>query len=101
MIAIAIFAFTMALISFRKLRILPIGRPAGAMVGAVLMVVCGVLTPERAYAAINHETLGLLLGMMVLGEYLREEGLFGKVQQKLAAVRSPRRLLQLTGIASA
>jgi Na+/H+ antiporter NhaD/arsenite permease-like protein len=101
MTAIAVFAFTMALISFRRLRILPIGRPAGAMTGAVAMVVLGVLTPEQAYAAINHETLGLLLGMMVLGEYLREEGLFGKVQQGLAAVRSPRRLLLVTGIASA
>ena len=54
-----IFALTFTLISFRRMRILPIGRPAGAMPGAVLMVVSGVMTPTEAYARINWDTIAL------------------------------------------
>jgi len=32
----------------------------------VLIVVCGVLTVDEAYQAINHDTITLLLGMMIL-----------------------------------
>ena len=46
-LAIAIFSFTYVLISGRRLKILPLNRPAAAVLGAVLMVVTGVLTPEQ------------------------------------------------------
>jgi Na+/H+ antiporter NhaD/arsenite permease-like protein len=38
--------------------------------GAVLMVVAGVLSPEQAYRAVNYDTLALLLGMMLIAAYL-------------------------------
>ncbi len=41
-IAIAIFAVTYLLISGRRLKILPLNRPAAALLGTVLMVACGV-----------------------------------------------------------
>jgi len=34
------------------------------LLGAVLMVSTGVMTPERAYRSVNYDTLVLLLGMM-------------------------------------
>jgi Na+/H+ antiporter NhaD/arsenite permease-like protein len=34
------------------------------------MVATGVMTPERAYRAINYDTLVLLLGMMLISAYL-------------------------------
>jgi Na+/H+ antiporter NhaD/arsenite permease-like protein len=40
------------------------------LLGAVLMVSTGVMTPERAYRAINYDTLVLLLGMMLISAYL-------------------------------
>lgn len=40
--AVAVFVLSDALIAFRRLRILPIGRPAGALLGAVLTVTLGV-----------------------------------------------------------
>ncbi|HEY4272346.1 MAG TPA: anion transporter [Candidatus Udaeobacter sp.] len=61
---------TYVLISGRQLKILPLNRPAAALLGAVLMVSTGVMTPERAYRAINYDTLVLLLGMMLISAYL-------------------------------
>jgi Na+/H+ antiporter NhaD/arsenite permease-like protein len=51
-------------------RFLPLNRPAAALLGAVLMVSTGVMTPERAYHAVNYDTLVLLLGMMLISAYL-------------------------------
>jgi Na+/H+ antiporter NhaD/arsenite permease-like protein len=69
-VATVIFAITYVLISGRQLKILPLNRPAAALLGAVLMVCTGVLTPERAYRAVNYDTLVLLLGMMLISAYL-------------------------------
>src|SRR5438034_11707522 len=69
-LAIAIFAFTYVLISGRRLKILPLNRPAAALLGTVLMVACGVMTPEQAYQAVDYDTLVLLLGMMLIAAYL-------------------------------
>jgi di/tricarboxylate transporter len=66
LVATVIFAITYVLISGRQIRILPLNRPAAALLGAVLMVSTGVMTPERAYRAVNYDTLVLLLGMIVL-----------------------------------
>ena len=69
-IAIAIFCFTSLLISGRRLKMLPLNRPAAALRGAVLMVACGVMTPEQAYRSVDYDTLVLLLGMMLISVYL-------------------------------
>jgi Na+/H+ antiporter NhaD/arsenite permease-like protein len=70
LVASAIFAITYVLISSRQLKILPLNRPAAALLGAVLMIATGVMTPERAYRSINYDTLVLLLGMMLISAYL-------------------------------
>jgi Na+/H+ antiporter NhaD/arsenite permease-like protein len=70
LVACVIFVITYALISGRQLKILPLNRPAAALLGAVLMIATGVMTPERAYRAINYDTLVLLLGMMLISAYL-------------------------------
>jgi Na+/H+ antiporter NhaD/arsenite permease-like protein len=70
LVASVIFVITYALISGRQLKILPLNRPAAALLGAVLMVATGVMTPERAYRAVNYDTLVLLLGMMLISAYL-------------------------------
>ncbi|XP_062149765.1 silicon efflux transporter LSI2-like isoform X2 [Alnus glutinosa] len=51
---------------------LPIGRTAGSLLGAMLMVVFQVLTPEQAYDAIDLPILGLLFGTMVVSVYLEK-----------------------------
>lgn len=75
-LAIAIFCFTYLLISGRRLKVLPLNRPAAALLGCVLMVACGVLTPEQAYRSVDYDTLVLLLGMMLISAYLWLAGFF-------------------------
>ena len=75
-VAIAIFCLTYLLISGRRLKILPLNRPAAALLGSVLMVACGVLTPEQAYRSVDYDTLVLLLGMMLISAYLFMAGFF-------------------------
>src|SRR5438128_5549153 len=70
MVAAAIFGITYVLISGRQMKILPLNRPAAALLGAVFMVSTGVMTPQRAYGAVNYDTLVLLLGMMLISAYL-------------------------------
>src|SRR5947207_15931543 len=53
-----------------QLTIVRLNRPAAAPLAAVPMVATGVLTPERAYRAVNYDTLVLLLGMMLISAYL-------------------------------
>ncbi len=92
--AIVIFLITYALISGRRLKILPLNRPAAALLGAVLMVATGVLSPEEAYRAVNYDTLALLLGMMLIAAYLHLAGFFGWAADRiLQHAGSPQRLL--------
>jgi len=65
-VAIAIFALTYLLISGRRLKILPLNRPAEALLGTVLMVAFGIMTPEQVYRAVDYDTLVLLLGMSLI-----------------------------------
>lgn len=75
-VAIAIFCVTYLLISGRQLKVLPLNRPAAALLGTVLMVAFGVLSPEQAYHAVDYDTLVLLLGMMIISAYLCLAGFF-------------------------
>ncbi len=70
LVASAIFVITYVLISGRQLKILPLNRPAAVLLGAVLVIATGAMTPERAYRAVNYDTLVLLLGMMLVSAYL-------------------------------
>lgn len=92
--AIVIFSVTYLLISGRQLRILPLNRPAAALLGTVLMVACGILTPEQAYRAVDYDTLVLLLGMMVISAYLYLAGFFEwAADWILRRAKSPQSLL--------
>ena len=93
-IAIGIFCFTYLLISGRRLKVLPLNRPAAALLGAVLMVACGVMTPERVYRSVDYDTLVLLLGMMLLAAYLSLAGFFEwAADWILRTAKTPQQLL--------
>lgn len=101
-VAVVLFCLTYALIAVRRLRWLPIGRPAGALLGAVAMVGLGVLTPKQSYAAINQDTIALLLGMMLITAYLDEAAFFDWIVGRfLAWCRTPWQLLVLVAVLSA
>ena len=93
-VAIAIFCFTYLLISGRRLKVLPLNRPAAALLGAVLMVACGVMTPERVYRSVDYDTLVLLLGMMLISAYLFLAGFFDwAADWILRTAKTPQQLL--------
>jgi len=71
-----IFVLSYVLIASRRLSLLPIGRPAGALLGAFLMVFVGALTPEESYRAIDGNTILLLFATMCLTVYLEDAGFF-------------------------
>lgn len=99
--AVAIFAFTYLLISSRRLKLLPLNRPAAALLGTVLMVAFGVLTPEQAYRAVDYDTIVLLLGMSLISAYLHLAGFFDwTATWILRRARTPERLLVFVILAS-
>ena len=100
--AIAVFALTYVLIAARELSFIPIGRPAGALLGAVLMVALGVMTPEESFRAVDCPTILLLFSMMLLSAYLEDAGIFDVMAGRATAhAGSPRILLAMTSVSAA
>lgn len=104
---VAIFVGTYVLISAPPLRMLPIGRPGAALAGAAAMVALSLvepafgLSPSEAFAAIEPNTIALLLGMMLLAAALGEAGFFELGADWLLARRlSPVALLYVVTIAA-
>ena len=59
-------------------------RTPAALLGALLVIVAGVIGQEEAVEAVNWETLGLLVGMMILIGIVKASGLFGYLAIKSA-----------------
>lgn len=53
-----------------------INRAIMALIGASLMILCGILTQEAAIRSIDFNTLGLLLGMMIIVNITKKSGIF-------------------------
>jgi Na+/H+ antiporter NhaD/arsenite permease-like protein len=91
---VCVFVLTYLLIAGPRLRAVPLDRAGGALLGAVLAVLLGVLTPAQAIAAINGQTLLLLFGLMGVGAFLLEGGLLDRAAAAIAAwAGTPQRLL--------
>ena len=94
MLAVSVVALTYLAVAAGRLPYLSLDRPAAALLGAVLMVATGTLAPREAGAAVNGDTIGLLLGMMILSAYLGAAGFFRWASYRvLRAVHGPRTLL--------
>jgi Na+/H+ antiporter NhaD/arsenite permease-like protein len=94
-VGLVIFAATYILIAVQRLPFVHLNRPAASLLGAVAMVVFGVLSLEQAYAAIDFDVLVFLLGLMLVVGYL-EVGKFFEwaAEWVLRRARSPARLLR-------
>ena len=89
-----IFAATYVLIAVQRLPFVRLNRPAASLLGAVAMVVAGVLSLEQAYAAIDFDVLVFLLGLMLIVGYLEVGGFFEwAAEWVLRRARTPDRLL--------
>jgi len=95
--AILIFAATYLVMAVGKLPGYRLDRAGAALLGAALMVGAGVLGIEEAYAALDMETITLLLGMMIVAANLRLSGFF-RVVEAFVMVRARHPLLLLSAI---
>src|SRR3712207_7208728 len=59
-------------------------RTPAALLGALLLIIAGAIGQEEAVEAVNWETLGLLVGMMILIGILKASGVFGYLAVKSA-----------------
>ena len=93
--AAVVFALSYLVIAGTRVPFVKLDRPAGAMLGAVAMVLLGVVTPAEALRdGIHHETLALLLVLMIVTAYMADAALFRWTSWlTLTHVRSPRGLL--------
>src|ERR1700733_4587208 len=71
-----IFACTYLVLAIGRLPGFRLDRTGAALLGASLMVACGVLTPAEAFSAIDGNTIALLLGMMIVVANLKLSGFF-------------------------
>lgn len=77
--AVAIFIIVMAIIISEKLH-----RATVALAGGIIMILTGIISFEEGVEAIDFNTLGILLGMMLLVGVIKESGLFEYMAIKAA-----------------
>jgi Na+/H+ antiporter NhaD/arsenite permease-like protein len=87
------FGITYILIATRRLRWIRIDRASGAIIGAVLAVAIGSITPEEAAVAVDQSTLVLLLAVMGMGAFLSIDGFFDRAALRLLASAKSRATL--------
>lgn len=94
LLALLIFTGTYFVVALGRMPGFRVDRTGAALIGASLMVSCDILTLDEAKAAIDFDTLLLLLGMMIVVAYLRLSGFFGLVNAwAIRHTRGPRLLL--------
>ena len=77
--AIVVFVLVMGAIMTEKLH-----RATAALAGAVLLVICGVMTGKQAIGYIDFNTIGVLVGMMIVVAVIRTTGMFEYISIKAA-----------------
>ncbi|HQN98774.1 MAG TPA: SLC13 family permease [Bacteroidales bacterium] len=105
-IALIIFILTYIGIIFTRLPGVNIDRPSAAFFGAIAMILFGILSFDEAISAIDFNTIGLLLGMMIIIATLQLDGFFAFLaSQTIRIAQTPFKLLiaitLFTGITSA
>lgn len=92
--ALVVFTLTYLVIASRQLHWIGLDRPAGAVVGAVAMVIVGGLPMDAALRAVDLEVVVLLFGILLIAAYLAEARFFRLTTYfVLTRARSARSLL--------
>ncbi|WP_003545709.1 SLC13 family permease [Desulfotomaculum nigrificans] len=78
-LATAVFLVAYAIIISEKIH-----RAVVALLGAMVVVVAGILSQEKAVEAIDFNTIGLLVGMMIIVGIARNSGVFEYLAVKAA-----------------
>ncbi len=79
-----IFAIAVFLVVLAVFAVDLVHRTPAALAGGILLVMAGAIGQEEAIEAVHWETLGLLVGMMILVGILKDSGIFGYLAIKSA-----------------
>lgn len=93
-LSILIFAIAYIFIVIEKIH-----RTIIALVGAAIAIAIGVINQEQAVAAIDFNTIGLLVGMMIIVGITRQSGVFEYMAIKAAKLAGGRPLAILAALA--
>jgi len=98
LLAILVFVVSYAVIISEKVH-----RTVVALAGAVIMILLGIVHQEAAIEGIDFNTLGLLIGMMVVVGIAKDSGMFQYVALQAAKVAKgkPIRIFILLGVITA
>ena len=80
-IAVAIFVLVIGVIVSEKLH-----RAACALIGAMLLILIGILEPKEALGFIDFNTIGVLIGMMMFVAVVKNSGIFEFLAIKSAKI---------------
>ena len=80
-IAVAIFVAVIGVIVSEKLH-----RAACALIGAMLLILVGILEPKEALGFIDFNTIGVLIGMMMFVAVVKNSGIFEFLAIKSAKI---------------
>lgn len=94
-LASVVFLATYAVIVSEKIH-----RTVAAFFGAAILVLAGIMAPERAVHAVDWNTIGLLVGMMIVVGVTRETGVFEYLAIKAAKLAGGRPLAILASLAA-
>ncbi|MDO4498005.1 MAG: SLC13 family permease, partial [Coriobacteriaceae bacterium] len=81
LISIAVFVIVMVLVVSEKIH-----RAVAALLGAVALIVLGVIDWDTAIGHVDFNTIGVLLGMMLFVSVVKESGLFEFAAIKAAKI---------------
>ena len=84
-IAIVIFAATIITVMTEKVH-----RAVAAVVGALLLILTGVLTVESGFSYVDINTIGVLIGMMLFVAIVKNSGIFVYIAIKAAKIAKGR-----------
>ena len=78
-IAVAVFLIVILLIITERVH-----RTASAMAGAVVLILTGVMSADKALSYIDFNTIGVLVGMMIFVAIVRQSGMFEYIAVRAA-----------------
>lgn len=98
-LSVLLFILTYAMILLEKF----FHRTIAALIGASLVLIVGVITPEKAWESIDHNTIFLLFGMMNIVTVMGKSGFFHLVAAKAVKLTkgSPPRVLWIFSLLTA
>jgi Na+/H+ antiporter NhaD/arsenite permease-like protein len=100
-LTLLVFLLVYVAMGFGQLPGFKVDRTGAAIVGALVMMAAGRITPQAAWDAIDYRTVGMLFGLMVVSAAFVVSGFYGWIARRVAMleVRPPVLLAILVGVA--